>query len=52
MVVGALSLPAATVNRAQQKGPLAVCASAGLFESLCAFRYFAAPDTAANTLCA
>jgi hypothetical protein len=40
------------IIRAQQKGPLAVCASAGLFESLCAFRYLAAPDTAANTLCA
>ena len=38
--------------RAQQKGPLAVCASAGLSNPVCAFCYFAAPDTAANTLCA
>jgi hypothetical protein len=34
----------------QEKGPLAVCASAGLSKSLVSVRYFATPDTAANTL--
>jgi len=37
--ISVLYLPLTRV-RAQQKGPLAVCASAGLFESWCAFLLF------------